>query len=238
MFTSQSLPISPPHKDLINFLNQSGPLHRTIDKDRTSPKVYDTLMADEKARDEQAKKANERVRRRMPIMGNGRGAASGLDALVGGPSSGEAAGTVGDAEDGSMTMRTTNFSTVDRSNIFEGFGVNRRTLFDISTKLNGINSSNEEWKNLISREYLSLLSKEKQQPNSSARTRSQSQMDQDLALLQNALKYISLPVLMRDAEEDVIGTFEEKVKELQFVSGMRVAREGSLEFVLVNEDRV
>ena len=127
-----------------------------------------------------------------------------------------------------MTMRTTNFSTVDRSNILEGFGVDRCTLFDLSMKLNGVNSESEEWKKLVDEEFQTLLSKEMQEPNSSAATRSQGQLDQDLALLQNALKYISIPVLMRDSQEDIIGTYSEKVKELQFVSGMRVAREGSL----------
>ena len=93
-----------------------------------------------------------------------------------------------------------------------------------------MSSESEEWKKLVDEEFQTLLSNEMQEPNSSAATRSQGQLDQDLALLQNALKYISIPVLIRDSQEDIIGTYSEKVKELQFVSGMRVAREGSLFF--------
>ena len=64
--TTEKMPEMPP--DLIQFLNDAGPLQRTIDKDRTSSKVYDALLTNEqKIQDEHMKQANLRVRRRMPI---------------------------------------------------------------------------------------------------------------------------------------------------------------------------
>ncbi|KAL3782257.1 hypothetical protein HJC23_013224 [Cyclotella cryptica] len=200
--------------DLIKFLQSSGPLHRTFDKERTSPKVYESLILDEKAREEQAKKANERVRRRMPILG------------------GETAGDDGAVDDGSMTMRTTNFSTTDRASAFEGFGLNSRALFDLALKLSGANRKDDLWKNRVRDEFNLLVSKEINPTNASGR--SEQQLADDLALLENTMRYISIPVLMRDVDGDIVGTWSHKVEDLKF-SGMRVSREKSLHFVLLDE---
>ena len=127
-----------------------------------------------------------------------------------------------------MTTRTTNFSTTDLSNRIEGFGVNRRTLFDLSIKLNGIKSDSAEWKKLVGDEFKMLVSKD---------NRSEEQMEKDLALLQDAIRYISVPVLMRDVgDEDVIGIARDRVEDLK-VSGLRPARAQSLQFALLDEDK-
>lgn len=226
-------------QDLIKFLRNTGPLERTIDRDLTSPKVYESLVADEKAKDDQAKKANERVRRRMPIMGEGQANASKLDAVIGGIGAGDAKDVDGAAapddlteDDGTMTTRTTNFSTVDRSNRIESFGVNRRTLFDISMKLNGIKSDTDEWRNIVGDEYKILASQE-------VGYKSEEQMEADLVLLRDTMRYIGVPVLMRDtgdADQDVIGIAPDRVQELK-VSGLRAAKENSLKFVMLDEDK-
>jgi hypothetical protein len=228
LFISISLSSS---KDLIKFLQSSGPLERTIDQDLTSPKVYESLIADEKAKNDQAKKANERTTRRMPIMSGGKVNASKLDGLIGGVNSGAAGDASIDSgeDDGSMTTRTTNFSTLDRSNRLEGFGIHRRNLFDLSIKLHGLATDSDEWKKLVSQEFQTLSNADV--------PRSEEQMDKDLALLQDTMRYISVPILMRDSgdtDEDVIGIAYDRVKILQ-MSGLKLARDNSLRFIMLDE---
>ena len=230
------------NQDLIKFLQSSGPLERSLDKERTSPKVYESLVADEQAKDEQAKKANERVKRRMPIISGGRELnASRLDGLIGGVNAGNAANVAAgpkvpveldEIDDGSMTTRTTNFSTTDRSNRVERFGVNRHILYDLSMKLNGIKLNSDKWKQLVMEEFKILVEKDDV-------PRSEEQMEKDLAMMQETMRYISVPVLMRDTGDtdgDVIGIQRDRVQDLR-VSGLTIAKENSLQFILLDEDK-
>lgn len=196
-------------------------------------------MSDDKAQEDQAKKANERVRKRVPIMsGEGRSVnASGLDAVIGGVNAGDMISS-GDErvevqnpeDDGTMTTRTTNFSTVDRSNI-DSFGVSRQNLFDLSMKLQKIQSGSEEWKTIIGQEYNNLLSKEV--------SKSEEQMEKELALLSDTLRYIRIPVFMRDTgdtEEEVIGIAPDRIEGLK-MSGLKIPKEKSLQLVMLDEDK-
>ena len=175
-------------------------------------------MQDENARDEQTKKANARVRRRMPIMG------------------GDAVGEGGGIDDGSMTVRTTNFSITDRGTVVEGFGLNRRALFDLALKLDGVKSNDDLRKKCVREEFNLLVSKEIDLPTSPSVGKSEEQLENDLALLENTMRYISVPVLMRDTDGDIVGTWSHKVEDLKF-SGLRMAQEKSLQFVLLDEDK-
>ena len=225
-------------QDLIKFLQSTGPLERSIDKERTSPKVYESLMSDDKAQEDQAKKANERVRKRVPIMsGEGRSVnASGLDAVIGGVNAGdlknsgdEQVGVLNPEEDGTMTTRTTNFSTVDRSNL-DSFGVSRRNLFDLSMKLQKMQSDSEEWKKIVGQEYNNLLSKEV--------SKSEEQTNKELALLTDTMRYIRIPAFMRDTgdtEEEVIGIAPDRIEGLK-MSGLKLPKEKSLQLVMLDED--
>lgn len=173
----------------------------------------------------------------MPIMGDGPANASKLDAVLGGVGAGDdkdigSAAALNEEYDGSMTMRTTNFSTADRSKRIESFGVDRKILFDLSTKLDGVKSNSEEWKKIIGQEFKLLLTKDHVY-------KSEEQMEADLALLQDTMKYISVPVLMRDsgdADQDVIGIPSDRVQHLK-MSGLKVAKENSLQFVILDEDK-
>lgn len=170
-------------------------------------------------------------------MGEGQANASKLDAVIGGVGAGDVKDLGRGAadpneDDGSMTTRTTNFSTVDRSKRIESFGVDRRTLFDLSLKLNVIKSDSDEWKKVIGEEFKILVSKD-------SGYKSEEQMDADLALLQDAMRYISIPVLMRDsgdADQDVIGIASDRVQDLR-VSGLKLAKERSLQFAMLDEDK-
>ena len=130
--------------DLIKFLNDAGPLQRTLDKDRTSSKVYDSLLSNENERQEQAKQANTRVRKKMPIISAVKDTTNG--------------------DDGTMVERSTNFSTTDRtSRILDEstrFGVTREDIYNINEKLKGVTDiDSEEWKKIIQDEYKSITAK-------------------------------------------------------------------------------
>ena len=196
-------------------------------------------MSDDKAQEDQAKKANERVRKRVPIMsGEGRSVnASGLDAVIGGVNAGDVISS-GDErvevqnpeDDGTMTTRTTNFSTVDRSNI-DSFGLSRQNLFDLSMKLQKIQSGSEEWNTIVGQEYNNLLSKEV--------SKSEEQTEKELALLSDTMRYIRIPVFMRDTgdtEEEVIGIAPDRIEGLK-MSGLKIPKEKSLQLVMLDEDK-
>eukprot|EP00970_Alexandrium_tamarense_P006925 scaffold1211_cov195-Alexandrium_tamarense.AAC.35 len=284
--TGEMMPEMPP--DLIKFLTNAGPLKRSIDKERTSPKVYDSLVVedDSKAGDtavdgagggssgnneesttinaneekEQMKQANLRVRRRMPIMGGGGGEDSINKDTASVKSGGKEDNTLlqqqqqqlhqtnNESDDGTMTTRTTNFSTTDRSHIYMGFGLGRRDLFEVSKKLSTLQQygtvgvggesldQSKEWKELVKNEFHSLIAKDVDLPQSSMAGRTEEQLDQDLKLMEDSLRYIGVPVLMKDTDGDIIGTWGYKVNDLRF-SGLGVAKEGSVEFVLLGEER-
>ena len=196
-------------------------------------------MSDDKAQENQAKKANERVRKRVPIMsGEGRSVnASGLDAVIGGVNAGDVISS-GDErvevqnpeDDGTMTTRTTNFSTVDRSNM-DSFGLSRQNLFDLSMKLQKVQSGSEEWKTIVGKEYNNLVSKEV--------SKSEEQTEKELALLSDTMRYIRIPVFMRDTgdtEEEVIGIAPDRIEGLK-MSGLKIPKEKSLQLVMLDEDK-
>lgn len=147
-----------------------------------------------------------------------------------------------------MTTRTTNFSTTDRSHIYMGFGLGRRDLFEVSKKLSTLQQygtvgvggesleQSKEWKELVKNEFHSLIARDVDLPQSSMAGRSEEQLDQDLKLMEDSLRYIGVPVLMKDTDGDIIGTWGYKVNDLRF-SGLGVAKEGSVEFVLLGEER-
>jgi hypothetical protein len=58
----------------------------------------------------------------------------------------------------------------------------------------------------------------------------------DAALLEDSLRYIGLPVLMRDAEGDLIGVWHHKADDMRHSSGLRVVSDGNVQFVMLKED--
>mmetsp|Transcript_30170 Transcript_30170/g.72919 ORF Transcript_30170/g.72919 Transcript_30170/m.72919 type:complete len:299 (+) Transcript_30170:71-967(+) len=197
--------------DLIKFLNDAGPLQRTVDKELTSAKVYDSLVTDEKAREEQALEANSRVRRKMPIMS----------------SSGDGSGK-GEHHDGSMTERTTNFSTRDRSGTPAGLGLKREDLFRLSGKVEGLKVGTEDWTKMIDNEYKRITRKK------SIKTTNFDQL-KNMALFENSVSYIGVPIIMKDSEGDIIGVWPSKVNDMQHARGLKVLPESSVNFAMRNE---
>lgn len=230
-----NMPEMPP--DLIQFLNDAGPLQRTVDKDLTSSKVYDALVSDENAREEQAKQANLRVRRKMPIVSH-----AGHDA--------EQQPLLHDVNknsdnimnDGTMTERTTNFSTRDRSSEHsKRLGITREELFQLSKRVRGMEVDSNEWKGFIESEYgriangndgasLSSTSGKQEMP----KKKNFDQL-QDMILFENSLKYIGVPELMVDADGDLIGTWHHRADEMKHSSGLKIVPEGSAVFIMESE---
>jgi hypothetical protein len=103
-------------KDLIDFLNDTGPLEREVDKKFTSEKVYDSLLEEEEQRRQQREEIRQRKRTRMPMMEN-----MNLEE--------------GDNMDGMTVERTTNFSrTVKEENVTD-IRLSDKELFDLISKL-------------------------------------------------------------------------------------------------------
>jgi len=203
--------------DLIKFLNDAGPLQRTLDKDRTSSKVYDSLLSNENERQEQAKQANTRVRKKMPII--------------------SAVTDTTNGDDGTMVERSTNFSTTDRtSRILDEttrFGVTREDLYSINEKLKGVtNVDSKEWKKMIQDEYKSITAKD--DDSSSTESKSDDQL-KDLMPFENCMRYIGVPVIMKDNEGDIIGVWPSTVESVKHSSGLKVVPSMNVDFIYKNE---
>lgn len=203
--------------DLIKFLNDAGPLQRTLDKDRTSSKVYDSLLSNENERQEQAKQANTRVRKKMPIISAVKDTTNGND-------------------DGTMVERSTNFSTTDRtSRILDEstrFGVTREDIYSINEKLKGVtNVDSEEWKKFIQDEYKSIVANS----SSSTETKKKSDNLKDLIPFENCMRYIGVPVIMKDNEGDIIGVWPSTVEDVKHSSGLKIVDKMNVGFIYKNE---
>jgi hypothetical protein len=203
--------------DLLKVLNDAGPLRRVVDRELTSARVYDALSSPEGAgdrtREEHARLSNARVRRRMPLV----------------------KGEEGGGDDGTTTERTTNFSTVDRSlTARRGLGVTREDYFDILSRLGGkmMEAGSPVWKGAVDDEYERITAKDDEKLSKRSRTFDELR---DAALFEDSLKYIGVPVIMRDGEGDIIGVWHHKADEIRHSSGLNVVSEGSVQFVMRNE---
>ncbi|KAL3778525.1 hypothetical protein ACHAW5_003723 [Stephanodiscus triporus] len=253
------VPELPP--DLLKFLNDAGPLRRVVDRELTSPRVYDALSSPGKAgdgiRDEHARMANSRIRRRMPLVrrdGEG-GTEREKEKLE-------------EEDDGTTTERTTNFSKVDRSSSLSlssrGLGVTREDYYRILSTLGGgmgggsetMEVGSTEWKGAVDDEYERMVSdaasaaqrasgtddaakndEEKEEEGEGRKGRRSKTFDElrDAALFEDSLRYIGVPVLMRDDEGDIIGMWHHRVDDVRHSTGLKVVPEGSVQFVMRNE---
>lgn len=103
-------------KDLIDFLNEMGPLERTLSKEMTSEKVYDSLLDEDEQKRQRQQEARQRKRRRMPIVEN-------LQAEG------------GDEMNGMTVERTTNFSQVIKETEEQTLRLSDEELFDLVHQL-------------------------------------------------------------------------------------------------------
>ena len=145
-------------------------------------------------------------------------------------------------DDGTTTTRTTNFSTVDRSDLRMGFGVTREDLFRIASKNipfhDDATNDDSQWKMEMKKEFQTIVSAARGEEGTTSTNefKSDAQEEEDLALLENSLKYIGVPVLMKDADGDILGTWAHKADEMRF-SGLKIVPEGSLQFAFERESK-
>jgi len=225
--SNEKMPEMPP--DLIKFLNDAGPLQRTVDKELTSTKVYDALVTDETTREEHTKQANLRVRRRMPIVSY-----KDHDDLIKNDERRNSKILEEDVvDDGTMTTRTTNFSTRDRSKNVVDFGLDRMEMFRLALKLKELKVNSAEWKEEVESEFKQI--RRKKILSSKGDMKDFGQL-KDFALFENAMQFIGVPVLMKDAEDDIIGVKSGKVEDLKF-SGMKEVPEEKVIFVMKAEGK-
>ena len=118
------VPEMPP--DLLKFLTDMGPLRKIVDESATSSRIYEVFeKGGTRVRDEHAKAANARIRRRMPLVeesssssrqqrrGDDTGSRDEMTVIHDGRTDENYDDDEVD-DDGTMVTRTTNFSTVDR----------------------------------------------------------------------------------------------------------------------------
>mmetsp|Transcript_4701 Transcript_4701/g.10499 ORF Transcript_4701/g.10499 Transcript_4701/m.10499 type:complete len:290 (-) Transcript_4701:97-966(-) len=201
--------------DLIKFLNDAGPLERQVDKELTSSKVYETLK-DDRAREQQTKEANRRVRKRVPIMSSYKDLAEN-----------NSSNQMSVMDDGTTTERTTNFST--REQAPGGFGVKREDLYRILNALDSAKVDSPEWNRRVESEYDDLINFE---PDKNKKTFDRLK---DRALLEDSLRMIGIPAIMKDVDGDYIGVWKKRVDELKHSGGMKLAREDSVRLIMLSE---
>lgn len=88
------------------------------------------------------------------------------------------------------------------------------------------------WKGAVDDEYERITAKEDGKLSKRSRTFDELR---DVALFEDSLKYIGVPVIMRDGEGDIIGVWQHKADDIRHSSGLNVVSEGSVQFVMRNE---
>jgi len=181
-------------EDLISFLNEAGPLERKVDKEFTSPKVYDSLLEEEEQRRQQQQADNQRRRRIMPMMEREE---SGRE------------GSVDARMDGSTVSRTTNFSTSKKKEETE-FTMTDEDLYKLLSDLQS---------GLVTTDQF-LLNKQKKVQNLSAVADEQEKEYVDL--IENMQRFNGIPTLMQDTDKSLVGAWSDQVEQLKLLN-VRVA---------------
>mmetsp|Transcript_29047 Transcript_29047/g.44326 ORF Transcript_29047/g.44326 Transcript_29047/m.44326 type:complete len:316 (+) Transcript_29047:113-1060(+) len=181
-------------EDLISFLNEAGPLERKVDKEFTSPKVYDSLLEEEEQRRQQQQADNQRRRRIMPMMER--------------EESGQE-GSVDARMDGSTVSRTTNFSTSKKKEETE-FTMTDEDLYKLLSDLQS---------GLVTTDQF-LLNKQKKVQNLSAVADEQEKEYVDL--IENMQRFNGIPTLMQDTDKSLVGAWSDQVEQLKLLN-VRVA---------------
>ena len=89
-----------------------------------------------------------------------------------------------------------------------------------------------EWKGAVDDEYERITAKDEEKYSKRSKTFDELR---DAALFVDCLKYIGVPVIMKDGEGDIIGLWHHKADHMRHSSGLKVVSEGSVQFVMRNE---
>jgi len=187
-----------PHEmpeDLIQFLNDAGPLERKVDKDLTSPRVYDALKEEEKRED--LRKDLQRKKRVMPMIEND----GGNDRNV-----------IHDESpmDGTTVSRTTNFSVTPAKKDKSEIRLDDGALFQLLSRLQAGEVSAEKFvKDQFKDDSSSIDGDES--------SFIQKRNDENVNIINNITAYTEIPILMQDTDGSLVGASSEQVEQLRFL---------------------
>eukprot|EP00566_Odontella_aurita_P000245 CAMPEP_0113541874 /NCGR_PEP_ID=MMETSP0015_2-20120614/9287_1 /TAXON_ID=2838 /ORGANISM="Odontella" /LENGTH=379 /DNA_ID=CAMNT_0000441855 /DNA_START=186 /DNA_END=1325 /DNA_ORIENTATION=- /assembly_acc=CAM_ASM_000160 len=209
-------------EDLLKFLNEAGPLERRVDKELTSPKLYEELTNEENERRLREEEVSLRKHRRMPL-------AERLEDLS------DAAARNEEEKMALSVNRTTNFSTGEEAEDPTVVRLKDVDLIELlrtdisrgqSTMPYGAEDlpSTEEAAEAYLRDIESTFP-EGVVPASGLR-------EDNLSLIKNALKYSAVPILMKEMESaDYVGVWKHKVEDLKKLQ-LRLVGDDELMLVL------
>ena len=185
--------------DLIKFLNDAGPLERKVDKELTSPKVYDSLLEEEEVRKQQQDSNRQRRRRMMPMMGEGDGNNTDVDVDVDSMSK--------EKLDGTTVSRTTNFSTVKKEEKETEIRLDDNQLFHLLSKL-----------------QTGMITPDAYVEENKNEAMTVEQIEENVKILQDMLVNTSIPTLMQDDDKSYVGAWhtEDRIENLKLM-GVRMA---------------
>ena len=195
--------------DLLKFLNDAGPLDKTVDKKLTSPKVYESLLEKDEQRKQQ-KQSDGRRRRVMPMVEN-----NDNTQYTGGEE-------MEMKEDGTTVARTTNFSTNTASREQEDESLSKLRLDDLQMfqLLSGLQADSDSiTADLFVEQHFKGSTR-----SSNIGSGSGSRMEENLQLVQQMKEHTAVPTLMQDTDKSFVGAWDERLEELKLM-GLRIAGE-------------
>lgn len=198
-------------EDLLKFLNDN-PLEKTVDRELTSPKVYDSLTegeADKRQKDNQKQKrtARTRTRRTMPL------AESMIEDLPDDVPS-DIAGATG-------VQRTTNFSTAEEDEEDDLDRALRMTDKDLAALLRRYGCTEGKDNDVATSTTTSLESKQKDAQAYLADVippdiaGDDDRLVQHTTLVANAMLFNGMPTLLKDVDSDFVGVWSGRVRDME-----------------------
>lgn len=188
-------------QDLLKFLNDAGPLDKTVDKQMTSPKVYEALLEKDEQRKQQ-KQQDGRRRRVMPMVEN-----NDNTKYTGGEE-------MEMKEDGTTVSRTTNFSTATREHDDELLSKLRLDDLQMFQLLSGLQADSFTADQYVEQHF----------SGSGNGSGSGIRMEENLQLVQQMKEHTAVPTLMQDTDKSFVGAWDERLEELKLM-GLRIAEE-------------
>ena len=180
--------------DLLKFLTDAGPLKRSIDKELTSPKVYESLLEEEEVKKQENQQKNQRRRRIMSMVGDEE--IGDLDA-----SNDSRSRTL----DGTTVSRTTNFSTATRNGDDNDIDITLEDieLFQLLAKLQAKSQSQSH-----SNEN-STTPEQFVQSQMKSELENENLQKDNIALVEHMTNYTTIPILMQDTDKSFVGAWSD-----------------------------
>jgi len=182
-------------EDLLKFLNDIGPVKRSLDKEMSSPKLVESLQGQEEKRSEREKLATQRQRRRMPMI---EGIEKSLD------------GTKEIEMEAVTTSRTTNFSNAVLTD-GDQLLLRDKDLFQVVREYS--KAETENWRDADLKSFVTSCA-----PKliDSTRTNDAGKLEKFSSDLTTSLRFIGIPVLLRDEDNSLVGIWQDRLSDMQY----------------------